>query len=139
MPLNNLNKFIENPQYYDKRDKISVGLFKCKKALIRELSNKDFKFNIKLNKTANILELASMWFTKVRNIKTPDKWMHYFIHNYPGIKPLKKKGNNLIQTILKEEGIYSKYAVKLFNTYTDIKLPSYQIMLEVLGIHLLRS
>ena len=139
MPLNNLNKFIENPQYYDKRDKISVGLFKCKKALIRELSNKDLKFNIKLNKTANILELASMWFTKVRNIKTPDKWMHYFIHNYPGIKPLKKKGNNLIQTILKEEGIYSKYAVKLFNTYTDIKLPSYQIMLEVLGIHLLRE
>lgn len=139
MPLNNLNKFIENPQYYDKRDKISVGLFKCKKVLIRELSQKDFKFNIKLNKTANILELASIWFTKVRGIKTPDKWMHYFTHNYPGIKPLKKKGNNLIQTILKEEGIYSKYAVKIFNTYTDIKLPSYQIMLEVLGIHLLRE
>ena len=55
-----------------------------------------------------VLSLASMWFTKVRNIKTPDKWMHYFIHNYPGIKPLKKKGNNLIQTILKEEGIYSE-------------------------------
>ena len=139
MPLNNLNKFIENPQYYDKRDKISVGLFKCKKSLINELCGKDFKFNTKLNKAANILELSSMWFTKVRGIKTPDKWMHYFTHNYPGIKQLKKKGNNLIQTILKEEGIYSKYAVKVFNTYTDIKLPSYQIMLEVLGIHLLRE
>jgi len=139
MPLNNLNKFIENPQYYDKRDKISVGLFKCKKSLINELCAKDFKFNTKLNKTANILELSSMWFTKVRGIKTPDKWMHYFTHNYPGIKQLKKKGNNLIQTILKEEGIYSKYAIKVFNTYTDIKLPSYQIMLEVLGIHLLRE
>ena len=139
MPLNNLNKFIENPQYYDKRDKISVGLFKCKKSLINELCGKDFKFNTKLNKAANILELSSMWFTKVRGIKTPDKWMHYFTHNYPGIKQLKKKGNNLIQTILKEEGIYSKYAVKIFNTYTDIKLPSYQIMLEVLGIHLLRE
>ena len=139
MPLNNLNKFIENPQYYDKRDKISVGLFKCKKSLINELCGKDFRLKTKLNKTANILELASMWFTKVRGIKTPDKWMHYFTHNYPGIKPLKKKGNNLIQTILKEEGIYSKYAVKVFNTYTDIKLPSYQIMLEVLGIHLLRE
>ena len=139
MPLNNLNKFIENPQYYDKRDKISVALFKCKKSLINELCGKDFKFNTKLNKAANILELSSMWFTKVRGIKTPDKWMHYFTHNYPGIKQLKKKGNNLIQTILKEEGIYSKYAVKVFNTYTDIKLPSYQIMLEVLGIHLLRE
>jgi len=137
--LNNLNKFIENPQYYDKRDKISVGLFKCKKSLISELTNKDFKFNSKLNKTNNLLELVSVWFTKVRGIKTPDKWMNYFIHNYPGIKPLKKKDNNLIQTILKEEGIYSKYAVKLFNTYTDIKLPSYQMMLEVLGIHLLRK
>ncbi len=137
--LNNLNKFIENPQYYDKRDKISVGLFKCKKSLISELTNKDFKFNSKLNKTNNLLELVSVWFTKVRGIKTPDKWMYYFIHNYPGIKPLKKKDNNLIQTILKEEGIYSKYAVKLFNTYTDIKLPSYQMMLEVLGIHLLRK
>jgi len=137
--LNNLNKFIENPQYWDKRDKISVGIFKCKKSLINELCGKDFRLITKLNKTANILELASMWFTKVRCIKTPDKWMHYFIHNYPGIKPLKKKGNNLIQTILKEEGIYSKYAVKLFNTYTDIKLPSYQMMLEILGIHLLRE
>jgi len=137
--LNNLNKFIENPQYYEKRDKISVGLFKCKKALIGELAKKDFKFNSKLNKTNNLLELVSVWFTKVRGIKTPDKWMHYFTHNYPGIKPLKKKDNNLIQTILKEEGIYSKYAIKLFNTYTDIKLPSYQMMLEVLGIHLLRK
>ena len=137
--LNNLNKFIENPQYWDKRDKISVGLFKCKKSLINELCGEEFRFNTKLNKTTNILELASVWFTKVRGIKTPDKWMHYFIHNYPGIKPLKKKDNNLIQTILKEEGIYSKYAVKLFNTYTDIKLLSYQMMLEVLGIHLLRE
>jgi len=137
--LNNLNKFIKNPQYWDKRDKISVGLFKCKKSLINELCGEEFRFNKKLNKTTNILELASVWFTKVRGIKTPDKWMHYFIHNYPGIKPLKKKDNNLIQTILKEEGIYSKYAVKLFNTYTDIKLLSYQMMLEVLGIHLLRE
>jgi len=139
MVLNNLNKFIENTEYWDKRDKISVGLFKCKKTLINELCGEDFKFNIKLNKTTNILGLASMWFTKVRCIKTPDKWMHYFTHNYPGIKPLKKKGNNLIQTILQEEGIYSKYAVKLLNTYTDIKLPSYQMMLEGLGIHLLRK
>lgn len=137
--LNNLNKFIKNPQYWDKRDKISVGLFKCKKSLINELCGEEFRFNTKLNKTTNILELASVWFIKVRAIKTPDKWMHYFIHNYPGIKPLKKKDNNLIQTILKEEGIYSKYAVKLLNTYTDIKLPSYQMMLEVLGIHLLRE
>jgi len=137
--LHNLNELIDNPKYWEKKDRLNVELHKCRQALIRELSNKDIRFNIELNKNQKIIEIASVWFSKVRGIKTPDKWMNYFIRNYPGIKPLKKKGNNLIQTILKEEGIYSKYAVKLFNTYTNIKVPSYQIMLEVLGIHLLRE
>jgi hypothetical protein len=137
--LNNLNKFIDNPKYWEKKDRLNVELHKCRQTLIKELSNKDIRFNIELNKNQKIIEIASVWFSKVRGIKTPDKWMHYFIYNYPGIKPLKKKGNNLIQTILKEEGIYSKYAIKLFNTHKNIKVPSYHIMLEVLGIHLLRE
>jgi hypothetical protein len=137
--LNNLNKFIDNPNYWEKKDKLNAELHKCRRTLIRELSSKDVRFNVELNKNQKILDIASVWFSKVRGIKTPNKWMYYFTNNYPGIRPLKKKGNNLIQTILKENGIYSKYAVKLFNTYKNIKVESYQMMLEALGIHLLRE
>ena len=65
--------------------------------------------------------------------------MYYFKNNYPGIKPLRKRDNNLIQTILREEGIYSKFAVKLFNTYKDISVLSYTLMLEALGIQLIQE
>tara|TARA_R110001606_G_scaffold393640_1_gene563732 strand:+ start:233 stop:1936 length:1704 start_codon:yes stop_codon:yes gene_type:complete len=137
--MNNLNKFVDNPKYWDKRDKISVELYKCHKSLIKELAGKDLNLLIRLGKNKTILETASIWFTKVRGIKTPDKWLHYFTKNYPGIKPLRKRDNNLIQTILKEEGIYSKYAIKLLNTNKDIKIASYQMMLEVLGIQLVQE
>ena len=139
MVLNNLNKFIDNPQYWDKKDKLSVGLHKSHQALIKVLADKDLNLLIELGKKKSILETASMWFTKVRGIKTPNKWLHYFINNYPGIKPLRKRDNNLIQTILKEEGIYSKYAIKLLNTNKNIKILSYQMMLEVLGIQLIQD
>jgi hypothetical protein len=65
--------------------------------------------------------------------------MYYFKNNYPGIKPLRKRDNNLIQTILREEGIYSKFAVKLFNTYKDISVMSYGLMKEALGIQLIQE
>ena len=58
--LNNLNKFIENPQYWDKRDKISVGLFKCKKSLINELCGEEVRFNTKLNKDSTKTGLADL-------------------------------------------------------------------------------
>ncbi len=93
--MNNLNKFVDNPKYWDKRDKISVELYKCHKSLIKELAGKDLNLLIRLGKNKTILETASIWFTKVRGIKTPDKWLHYFTKNYPGIKPLRKRDNNL--------------------------------------------
>ena len=65
--------------------------------------------------------------------------VYYFKNNYPGIKPLRKRDNNLIQPILREEGIYSKFAVKLFNTYKDISVMSYSLMKEALGIQLIQK
>jgi hypothetical protein len=138
-PTTNLNKFTTNPQYWDTRNKIQSGLNSCFRELVKELSSNDMLFNVSLTQKENILDIASTWFCKVRGIKNPDRWMYYFKNNYPGIKPLRKRDNNLIQTILREEGIYSKFAVKLFNTYKDISVLSYTLMLEALGIQLLQE
>ena len=138
-PTNYLNKFTKNPKYWDTRNKIQSGLNSCFRELVKELSSDDMLFNVSLTQKENILDIASTWFCKVRGIKTPNKWMYYFKNNYPGIKPLRKRDNNLIQTILREEGIYSKFAVKLFNTYKDISVLSYTLMLEALGIQLLQE
>ena len=138
-PTNDLNKFTTNPKYWDIRNKIQSGLNSCFRELVKELSTDDKLFNISLTQKESVLDIASTWFCKVRGIKNPDRWMYYFKNNYPGIKPLRKRDNNLIQTILREEGIYSKFAVKLFNTYKDISVLSYTLMLEALGIQLLQE
>ena len=138
-PTTHLNKFITNPQYWDIRNKIQSGLNSCFRELVKELSTDDKLFNISLTKKESVLDIASTWFCKVRGIKNPDRWLYYFKNNYPGIKPLRKRDNNLIQTILREEGIYSKFAVKLFNTYKDICVMSYSVMKEALGIHLIQE
>ena len=138
-PTNNLNKFITNPQYWDTRNKIQSGLNSCFRELVKELSSDDKLFNISLTQKESVLDIASTWFCKVRGIKNPDRWMYYFKNNYPGIKPLRKRDNNLIQTILREEGIYSKFTVKLFNTYKDISVMSYSLMKEALGIQLIQE
>ena len=138
-PTTNLNKFTTNPQYWDTRNKIQSGLNSCFRELVKELSTDDKLFNISLTQKESVLDIASTWFCKVRGIKNPDRWMYYFKNNYPGIKPLRKRDNNLIQTILREEGIYSKFAVKLFNTYKDISVMSYSLMKEALGIQLIQE
>jgi hypothetical protein len=138
-PTTHLNKFITNPQYWDTRNKIQSGLNSCFRELVKELSTDDKLFNISLTKKESVLDIASTWFCKVRGIKNPDRWLYYFKNNYPGIKPLRKRDNNLIQTILREEGIYSKFAVKLFNTYKDISVMSYSLMKEALGIQLIQE
>tara|TARA_Y100001938_G_C8076758_1_gene426571 strand:- start:22 stop:1725 length:1704 start_codon:yes stop_codon:yes gene_type:complete len=138
-PTKNLNKLIKNPKYWDIRNKIQSGLNSCFRELVKELSTDDKLFNISLTQKESVLDIASTWFCKVRGIKNPDRWMYYFKNNYPGIKPLRKRDNNLIQTILREEGIYSKFAVKLFNTYKDISVVSYSLMKEALGIHLIQE
>jgi hypothetical protein len=138
-PTNNLNKFTTNPKYWDRRNKIQSGLNSCFRELVKELSTDDKLFNISLTQKESVLDIASTWFCKVRGIKNPDRWMYYFKNNYPGIKPLRKRDNNLIQTILREEGIYSKFAVKLFNTYKDISVVSYSLMKEALGIQLIQE
>ena len=138
-PTNDLNKFTTNPKYWDIRNKIQSGLNSCFRELVKELSSDDELFNVRLTQKESVLDIASTWFCKVREIKNPDRWMYYFKNNYPGIKPLRKRDNNLIQTILREEGIYSKFAVKLFNTYKDISVLSYTLMLEALGIQLLQE
>ena len=138
-PTNDLNKFTTNPKYWDIRNKIQSGLNSCFRELVKELSSDDELFNVRLTQKESVLDIASTWFCKVRGIKNPDRWMYYFKNNYPGIKPLRKRDNNLIQTILREEGIYSKFAVKLFNTYKDISVLSYTLMLEALGIQLLQE
>tara|TARA_R110000787_G_scaffold1058_1_gene3835 strand:- start:1760 stop:3523 length:1764 start_codon:yes stop_codon:yes gene_type:complete len=132
-------RFSENPKYWDTKNKIQSGLNSCFRELVKELSSDDELFNVSLTQKESILDIASTWFCKVREIKNPDRWLYYFKNNYPGIKPLRKRGNNLIQTILREEGIYSKFAVKLFNTYKDISVLSYSIMLKVLGIELIQD
>ena len=111
----------------------------CFRELVKELSTDDKLFNISLTQKESVLDIASTWFCKVRGIKNPDRWIYYFKNNYPGIKPLRKRDNNLIQTILREEGIYSKFAVKLFNTYKDISVMSYSLMKEALGIQLIQE
>ena len=138
-PIDNLNKFTKNPKYWDTRNKIQSGLNSCFRELVKELSSNDMLFNISLTQKESVLDIASTWFCKVRGIKNPDRWMYYFKNNYPGIKPLRKRDNNLIQTILREEGIYSKFAVKLFNTYKDISVMSYSLMKEALGIQLIQE
>lgn len=138
-PTKNLNKLIKNPQYWDTRNKIQSGLNSCFRELVNELSTDDKLFNVSLTQKESVLDIASTWFCKVRGIKNPDRWMYYFKNNYPGIKPLRKRDNNLIQTILREEGIYSKFAVKLFNTYKDISVMSYGLMKEALGIQLIQE
>ena len=138
-PTNNLNKFIKNPKYWDTRNKIQSGLNSCLRELVKELSSDDMLFNISLTQKESVLDIASTWFCKVRGIKNPNRWLYYFKNNYPGIKPLRKRDNNLIQTILREEGIYSKFAVKLFNTYKDISVMSYSLMKEALGIQLIQK
>ena len=138
-PTNNLNKFTKNPKYWDTKNKIQSGLNSCFRELVKELSSDDILFNISLTQKESVLDIASTWFCKVRGIKNPDRWLYYFKNNYPGIKPLRKRDNNLIQTILREEGIYSKFAVKLFNTYKDINVMTYHIMLEALGIQLIQD
>ena len=138
-PTNNLNKFTTNPKYWDTRNKIQSGLNFCFRELVKELSCDDMLFNISLTQKESVLDIASTWFCKVRGIKNPDRWLYYFKNNYPGIKPLRKRDNNLIQTILREEGIYSKFAVKLFNTYKDISVMSYSLMKEALGIQLIQE
>jgi len=138
-PTHNLNKFTTNPQYWDTRNKIQSGLNSCFRELVKELSSDDILFNISLTQKESVLDIASTWFCKVRGIKNPDRWLYYFKNNYPGIKPLRKRDNNLIQTILREEGIYSKFAVKLFNTHKDISVMSYTLMKEALGIQLIQE
>jgi len=138
-PTTNLNKFTTNPQYWDTRNKIQSGLNACFRELVKELSSDDTSFNVSLTQKENVLDIVSTWFCKVRGIKNPDRWLYYFKNYYPGIKPLRKRDNNLIQTILKEEGIYSKFAVKLFNTYKDISVMSYSLMNEALGIQLIQE
>jgi len=138
-PTSNLNKFTTNPEYWDTRNKIQSGLNSCFRELVKELSTDDKLFNISLTQKESVLDIASTWFCKVRGIKNPDRWLYYFKNNYPGIKPLRKRDNNLIQTILREEGIYSKFAVKLFNTYKDISVMSYNLMKEALGIQLIQE
>jgi len=138
-PTNNLNKFTTNPKYWDRRNKIQSGLNSCFRELVKELSTDDKLFNISLTQKESVLDIASTWFCKVRGIKNPDRWLYYFKNNYPGIKPLRKRDNNLIQTILREEGIYSKFAVKLLNTYKDISVVSYSLMKEALGIQLIQE
>ena len=138
-PTTHLNKFVTNPQYWDTRNKIQSGLNSCFRELVNELSTDDKLFNISLTQKESVLDIASTWFCKVRGIKNPDRWLYYFKNNYPGIKPLRKRDNNLIQTILREEGIYSKFAVKLFNTYKDISVMSYTLMKEALGIQLIQE
>ena len=100
-PTTHLNKFITNPQYWDTRNKIQSGLNSCFRELVKELSTDDKLFNISLTKKESVLDIASTWFCKVRGIKNPDRWLYYFKNNYPGIKPLRKRDNNLIQTILR--------------------------------------
>ena len=136
----NLTETLDNfNTYWDTKNKIQSGLNSCFRELVKELSSDDELFNISLTQKESVLDIASTWFCKVRGIKNPDRWLYYFKNNYPGIKPLRKRGNNLIQTILREEEIYSKFAVKLFNTYKDISVLSYSIMLEVLGIELIQD
>jgi hypothetical protein len=136
----NLTETLDNfNTYWNTKNKIQSGLNSCFRELVKELSSDDELFNISLTQKESVLDIASTWFCKVRGIKNPDRWLYYFKNNYPGIKPLRKRGNNLIQTILMEEGIYSKFAVKLFNTYKDISVLSYSIMLEVLGIELIQD
>lgn len=121
---------ITNPDMLEIKAVIRKGIKGCLESLCGELE-------LKL-KSDSIKSIAATWFCINRGIKIPNKWIGYFNEYYPGIKPMRKFGNNLIHTILNEYGVKSKYAIKLLNTNEGIDLDTYKLMVGTIGIEQVR-
>ena len=93
-----------------------------------------FKKNIFVGDQSEILgNIIMEWFVKVRSIKVPNDYQYYLINHYPGIKILKKNNMNLLQSILKENGLNGKFYNRLLNLNPKCNITDLTHLRDYLG------
>lgn len=73
------------------------------------------------------------WFTKTKQIKTPNKFHDLIYSHYPTEKFLKKNDRKLVASVLEKHGIKTKYTIKLLHEVSNINLVSLKLICDLLG------